>query len=702
MNYNVSLENTINESFSQYAGAVIQSRALVDVRDCVKPSARQIYYCLYTDGFTANKPFKKTLKAIGSAMRMYIHGDSSCEGIIMRSGQPFSLRYPLIEVEGSYGNLTESGNWAASRYTSARLSPLADYLLQDTSHHSIDEWVDNYDDTEQYPRVLSSLGFYNIVNGSFGIAVGLASSIPQFNLAEVNNTLIKLLKAEDPRALDDKNLICFPDFATGGTIINQDEVEHSLIKGTGKPCIIQAKIEYNKKDHCLIVTELPFGVYTNTICTELEKLSQKDDKFGIVRINDLTGKDVCIKLYLAKTVKPEAMIDFLYANTSLQSSYSINLTMLKNGRQPHVYSWKEALIEHLEHEKSTYIKCYTHQLEELRHKLKIIEGIIAAIEHINEVIKTIKESDSTKKANLSLQKLLDIDEEQAKAILDMKLSRLTKLEISDFQKKKEDIFKQIVEIGAILNDEKLLKKQMIKRFQEVVKKFGDERRTQVIQKTIVTKTTSNRKAPTIENVVVALTANGYIKSIPVAKFRPNGSVREERTTTNKTINLFSSLGKAYRLKVSSIKQGLNSEKGNALGAILKLEQGESILDFSVENSGKKVYFATKLGKVKLLETKLVDGTTQNLKGSSVIKLTEGDSIEYLKVVDDADKYATLATSDNRRLCFNLSQLSTSGKASSGRKGISLSDGCTLTNAKLCKEPVGVIASIGTRGKVLTG
>ena len=189
MLYDISLKDTIEESFTQYSGAVIQSRALVDVRDCVKPSARQIYYSLFTDGFTHDKPFKKTLKAIGSCMRFYIHGDSSCEGVIMRSGQPFSLRYPLVEIEGSYGNLTETGNWAASRYTAARLSDVANYLIQDANTHTVNEWVDNYDDTEQYPRILPSLGFYNIVNGTTGIAVGTASSIPQFNLREVNEAM---------------------------------------------------------------------------------------------------------------------------------------------------------------------------------------------------------------------------------------------------------------------------------------------------------------------------------------------------------------------------------------------------------------------------------------------------------------------------------------------------------------------------------
>ena len=552
MDYNVSLGDVVNESFSQYAGAVIQSRALVDVRDCVKPSARQIYYSLYQDGFVAEKPFKKTLKAIGSAFKYYIHGDASCEGIIMRSGQPFSMRYPLVEVEGSYGNQTETGNWAASRYTSSRLSTLANYLIQETDKYSIDEWVDNYDDTAQYPRVLSSLGFYNIVNGSFGIAVGLASSIPQFNLKEVNQALIKLLKNPD---IDDNEIVCLPDFATGGIIINKNEVIESLKKGTGKAAIIQAKIDYDSKEHCLIVSELPYGVYTNTVCGELEKLAQKDDNFGIVRINDLTGEQVCMKLYLAKSVDSQKMIDYLYQNTSLQSSYSINMTMLENGRFPKVYGWKEALQAHLAHEEQVYTKVYEHELEELKYKLKIVEGIIKAINNIEQVIKTIKEAESSGAANQVLQTLLNIDQEQAKAILDMRLSRLTKLDINESIEKRDGYLFRIKEIENILGDIWLLHGAMIIRFEEVSEKFGDNRRTQVIQKEIVAPQ-KTKKEKAVESVVVCYTDNGYIKSIPAAKYRPASSnLGCIETTTDGYIQIYNTK-KVYRLKVSNIKQCL--------------------------------------------------------------------------------------------------------------------------------------------------
>ena len=217
-----NLKETIRESFIQYSGAVLQSRALVDSRDCLKPSARQIFYCLYTDKFLPSKPFKKTLKAIGSVARMYIHGDSSAEGIIMRASQEWCFRYPLIEVQGNNGSLAMSGNYAAPRYTEARLSRLGEHLFKDIEKDTITEWRDNYDDTEQYPMVLPSKGFFNLVNGTLGIGIGMSSSIPSFNLREVNNALIKLLK--NPDASFDE-LYCAPDFPTGAVLLNESEVK---------------------------------------------------------------------------------------------------------------------------------------------------------------------------------------------------------------------------------------------------------------------------------------------------------------------------------------------------------------------------------------------------------------------------------------------------------------------------------------------
>ena len=303
------LKPIIEESFAQYAGAVLQSRALVDVRDCLKPSARQIFYCLYTDKFVHSKPFKKTLKGIGSAMRMYIHGDSSCEGVIMRAGQPFAMRYPLIEVEGSYGNLMESGNWAAPRYTASRLSNISNHLFEDINKDTINEWRDNYDDTEKYPSVLPTKGFYNIVNGSMGIGIGMSSSIPQFNIREVNNALIKLLWNKD---CDFEDIYCAPDFATGAILLNEEEVKESLKNGVGKACKLRSVVEFDSNERCLVVTEIPYSVYTNTICKELEEILNSENNPGIDRFNDLTGSSPLIKIYLSKNGNPDRVLKYLY------------------------------------------------------------------------------------------------------------------------------------------------------------------------------------------------------------------------------------------------------------------------------------------------------------------------------------------------------------------------------------------------------
>ena len=371
-----NLKDIIEESFGQYAGAVTQSRALVDVRDCLKPSARQIFYCLYTDKFLHSKPFKKTLKAVGSAMRMYIHGDSSCEGVLMRSGQPFAMRYPLIEVEGSYGNLMESGNWAASRYTSSRLSEISESLFNDIKKETILEWRDNYDDTEQYPSVLTSKGFYNIVNGTMGIGVGAASSIPAFNLNDVNKALIHLLWNPD---CSFEEIYCAPDFATGAILLNEEEVKESLKNGTGFACKLRAIIDYDTKERVLIVKEIPYGVYTNTICKELEDILNGDENPGIDRFNDLTGEKPLIKIYLKRNASPEKVLRYLYKKTSLQSHYGINMTMLKDGRFPQVFSWKAALTEHLRHEKEVYIRGFNFDLKKIKARLHIVEGIIIGI-----------------------------------------------------------------------------------------------------------------------------------------------------------------------------------------------------------------------------------------------------------------------------------------------------------------------------------
>lgn len=697
MDFKVSLDDVIDNSFGQYAGAVIQSRALVDVRDCVKPSTRQVLYCMFTDKFTHDKPFKKTLKAIGSCMRLYIHGDASCEGIVMRSGQPFSMRYPLVEVEGSYGTLTETGNWAAPRYTASRLSQLSDYLLKETDKYTVDEWVDNYDDTEKYPRILSSLGFYNIVNGTSGIASGLASSVPQFNLKEVNAAMVYMLEHKNA-AFDD--ILCYPDFATGGTILNKDEVRESLKIGKGKGCIVRAKLEYDKKDNCIIVRELPYSVYTNTICNEIEKITNDEETNpGIVNLNDLTGENVCIKIYLSRSANPKEVATYLFDNTSLQKTYGINMTMLENGRYPKVFGWQEALTAHLKHEKQIYINMYKHQLDVLNYKLKITNGIIAAINKIDETVETIKNSSSTKEANEKLQFFLGIDEDQAKAILEIKLVRLAKLEVNKLLKDKENLESEIERISSILNSNKLLKQEMIKRFNEVSEKFGDERRTKVVQKEI-TKTKKARSSAPKENrnFVIAFNPLGYLQKVSPSKYKSDGSLAFT-VSEDRKVALFSNKGRFFRIALSDIKECGSKDKGTAIGAIINLGNDEKIITIhnGVFVDKPYMFFVTEDGKVKKCEGKQFTGGTRNVKGSVAFK-TDSKIVS----IQETNGCVVTLTSTKRQISFMADSVRASSIRSGGMCGIKLDDDDKIVSMTITEPQnfTGKIANKGGRGVIL--
>ena len=617
------LQPIIKESFTQYAGAVLQSRALVDVRDCLKPSARQIFYCLYTDKFIHSKPFKKTLKGIGSAMRMYIHGDSSCEGVIMRAGQPFAMRYPLVEVEGSYGNLMESGNWAAPRYTSSRLSELSNSLFSDIDKDTIDEWRDNYDDTEQYPAVLPSKGYYNIVNGTFGIGIGAASSIPQFNLKEVNNALIKLLWNPN---IDFEEIYCAPDFATGASLLNEEEVKESLKNGNGKACKLRAKIEFDSNERCFIVTEIPFSVYTNTICGELEAILEGDDNPGIDRFNDLTGSTPLIKIYLTKKANADKVLKYLYKNTSLQYHYSINMTMLEDGRYPKIFTWKEALLNHIEHEKNIYRRAFEFDLSKIEQRLHIVDGILIALAKIEEVIETIKSSSSTQNANKNLREKFILTEIQAKAILDMKLSKLAKLEAKKYEDEKEELLKRKNEIEEILNDEILFKKEIEKGFNEVSKKFGDSRRTKILNiekdedepteiKSLLISLTNQNNIFVSENSSLFVQRRGGVGT----KFKLNNSEYVVSTSTAETTDsvlFFTNKGNFYHYVAGAlpIDEKIPVE---SLFEIKSWEKVTAMSSYNKKNSKEYIIFFTKNGIMK--KSKLEE---YNMKRSGGLKALE--------------------------------------------------------------------------------
>ena len=674
------MKDVIEQSFIQYSGAVLQSRALVDVRDCLKPSARQIFYSMKNHKLTADKPYQKTLNAVGLASAdFYVHGDSSLEGIIYRSGASYAMRYPLTDIKGNAGTLMNSGTWAAPRYTSARLSALCSYLFSDIEKNTIDEWRDNYDDTKQYPAVLPSKGFYNVVNGTTGIGIGMASSVPQYNLTEINTALEHLILNPD---CDFEDIYCAPDFATGGILVNESAVKESMKQGNGAACKLRAVIDYDIKDNCLVVKEIPYGVYTNTICQELEAIEQSEDNPGIERHLDLTGQTVILKIYLGKNINPDRIIRYLYKNTSLQYFFGINFTMLEDGRFPRLFTWKEMLQAHIDHEKVVYRRGYEYDLNKYKFRVHIIDGLLICLASIDEVVKVIKNSNSTSDAKNALIKNFLLDEEQAKAVLDMKLSRLANLEVKKLEDEKLELLNKIKEIEDILNDTVKFNNEIIKGWRNITKQFGDERRTKILD---ISNENQDKDIADItpEDCIIVLTEGGTIKRVPSASYKPqrrNGKgikTQEDitsmiiRTNTIDSLMIFSDKGKMYRLPVDNVPEGTNSSKGISVKALAAMDDNENpavIYSIYRDTNAQYVLFTTKKGLVK--KTRLEEYVKTKKKGGlAAIVIRNDDALASVSLIKDEP--IIMLSKNGNVIKFNSADISATGRVTMGVAGMNL-------------------------------
>ena len=695
-----NLKEVIQESFTQYSGAVLQSRALVDVRDCLKPSARQIFYCLYTDKFLPSKPFKKTLKAIGSAARMYIHGDSSCEGVIMRAGQPFAMRYPLIEVEGNEGSLMSSGSWAAPRYTASRLSEFSVRLFNDIDKNTIKEWRDNYDDTEQYPSVLPTKGFYNIVNGTMGIGIGAASSIPQFNIKEVNHALEVLLL--NPDATFDE-IYCAPDFATGALLLNEGEVKEALKTGQGAACKLRSVVEWDSTERCFIVSQIPYSVYTNTICGELEEiLNDELNNPGIERFNDLTGVDPLIKIYLTKKANPDRVLKYLYKNTSLQSYFGINMTMLDDGRYPKVFGWKTALQAHIDHEKIVYRRGFEFDLAKIEKRIHILDGLLICIANIDEVVKVIKTSTSTAAASKELQKRFLLDDEQAKAVLDMKLSRLANLEVKKLEDEREKLQVEAARIHKILESEELFNQELINGWREIAQKFGDARRTQILNVENESDEPTEKK-----QLSLSFTNKGAVfvtETSSLYSQRRNGIGTKLKLEKNEilvdniigenteTILFFTNKGNYYHMKMGEFTVGEKQYLANYF-SIGDNETLTAAVGINPNNAAKNIVFVTKNGLIK--KSKLSEYNMKRNIGALAIKLDTDDEIVSILILED-EKIGIMSKC-GQFIMVTTSPIKSIGRVTRGIIGMKLAAGDEIMTARVIPNNTTHLFSISTDG-----
>ena len=618
----------------------------------------------------------------------------------MRAGQHFALRYPLVDVKGNAGSLIESGNWAASRYTESRLSKLTSILFGDIDKDTIVEWRDSYDNTKQYPGVLPSKGFYNLCNGTSGIAVGLASSVPQFNLVELNNALIKLI--QNPN-IDFDEIYCAPDFATGAVLLNADEVKESLRNGTGPACKLRSVVEFDSSERALIVKEIPYSVYTNTICGQLEKIIESEENPGIERFNDLTGENPLIKIYLTKKANPDKVLKYLYKNTSLQYYYGINLTMLDRGKYPRVFGWREALQAHIDHEKVVYRRGFEHDLNKMKFRVHIIEGLLICIARIEEVIQTIKSSSSTTEANARLQSEYLLDADQAKAVLDLKLSRLAHLEVTKLNGEKNDLLEKICALEQILNNEELFNNELIKGWYDVAKKYGDARRTRILN---ISK--EDEEEPTeVRNLILNFTNKGgiYVTESSSLYTQRRGGVGNkfkmekgeyivgtEIGDNTDIVLFFSDKGNFFQIKMNEFPV---NEK-TYITQFITMTATESICNAAIyaKNENKNIYFITKNGLLK--KTLLSEYYLKRGNSARAINLDADDEIVSVFFGND-DLDCGILSSDGNFIMFKTDDVKPIGRIARGIKAIKLNDGAFVQDARMIPKDSKTIISVTKKG-----
>jgi len=694
-------EEVFKEEFLEFAGYNLQRRAIPDARDGLKWGARQLLYSQNLGGFTYNKPFKKAIKSVSQAMGFcYVHGDSSAYGTLIRMAKPFAYRYVLQEANGNYGTLINPDDHSASRYVELRGAELSSKLLTDIDKETITEWEDTYDLEGQFPKVLPSKGFYGIVNGCISIGSGMSCSIPPTNIREVNNALIKLLNHPD---VSDDEIICYPDFPTGATILNKSQVKESMLKGNGFACKVRAIVEYDKTENCFIVKEMPYSTYTNTICNELATIMSEDEDCGIRDFVDYTGQKPDLRIYLTKKANPSKVLVRLYKDTSLQTHYTINMVMLDNGTTPKLFGWREALQAHLNHEKEVYRRGYEFDIRKMTARKHILDGYLICLARIEEVVQTIKKSESTAIAKSNLIKEYLLDDAQATAVLKLTLSRLAHMEVKKIEQEKSDIIKEIAHLEAILADEKLLNAEIEKGLRDVMMKYGDERRTVIMDIEKDTDDTVEVKQLQLmltnkNNVIMNEASSLYTQKrggVGAKTKLDAGEFAIENLTIKNTdtILFFAKNGNFYPVSATLI----NLDEKIAIETLTGCAGEEIAAMTSMNKRDAKpfIIFITRNGYLK--KSNLSEYNVKRTTGVKSLTLEADDEIVNV-LFTDSDKIAML-TSQGNFIIVDSTSIRPIGRVARGIKGIKLNDGDYVISSRCIKPSVRKIVSITEKGMI---
>lgn len=693
--------NVLSDSYLEYASYNIQRRAIPDSRDGLKWGARQLLYSQALGGFTYDKPFKKAIKSVSQAMGFcYVHGDASAYGTFIRMAKPFAYRYPLQEANGNYGTLIDPDDHSASRYVELRGSHLAALAMQDIKKETITEWEDTYDLEGQFPKVLPCKGIWLGVNGCISIGSGMSCSIPPTNLKEVNGVLIKLV---DNPNLSDEECVCMPDFPTGATIINGEQTKQSMINGTGFACKIRASVEWDKKERCFIVREMPYSTYINTICKELVEIMEEQPNCGITDWKDYTKKEPDLRIYLDKKANPDKVLRFLYKNTSLETFFTINMVMLDNGVAPKVFTWKEMLQAHIDHEKIVYRRGFEYDLRKIEHRIHIIDGLLVCLARIDEVVATIKGSASTAAAASELMKKFLLDAEQAKAVLDMKLSRLAHLEVKKLEDERTDLLKEADRLNEILNDEVLFNNELKKGWREVAEKFGDARRTKIL-------TLKEEGDEPIEEKQLSLsfTNKGAVyvsETSTLYSQRRNGAGtkfkldKDEYIIDNivgkntSEILFFTDKGNFYHMCMSNF----SVDEKQYLSSMVNFGIEEKVVTAALcaKNQTGNIIFITKRGILK--KSKLSEYNLKRNSGALAIKLDSDDQIVSILLTDN-DRIG-IASAQGLFIMIETKDINAIGRVARGVQGMKLNTDDCVVGARVIKSNDRELISVSEDGYI---
>ena len=676
----VNLEHEMKNSYIDYAMSVIVSRALPDVRDGLKPVHRRILYAMQEAGMGPTKPYKKSARIVGEVLGKYHpHGDSSVYDAIVRMAQDFSMRYMLADGHGNFGSV-DGDPAAAMRYTEVRMSRISELMLQDIDKETVD-FVPNYDESLKEPSVLPAKFPQLLVNGTSGIAVGMATNIPPHNMSEVIDGTLLLIDHPDATVEELMQVIKGPDFPTAGYILGTDGIKSAYTTGRGVIKMrANARIETlsNGKPR-IIVTELPYQVNKARLVENIAQLVRDKEIEGITALNDesdRTGMRIVI----------DVILNQLYKHTKLQDSFGVIMLALVDGK-PQVLNLKQVLHYYIKHQEDVITRRTQYELKKAQERAHILEGLTIALDHLDAVITTVRESRTADIAKEALMTGFKLSDRQAQAILDLRLQRLTGLEREKIQEEYQETLKAIEEYKAILADENRILAIIKSELTDVKKKFGDARRTKL---TIDTSELNVEDLIAEEDVVITLTHGGYVKRIPLDTYRRQnrggkgvkGMATKEKdfvesmliTTTHHTILFFTNRGRVYQLKAYEIAEASRQAKGTAIINLLQLQAGETItaiIQVKEFNPDAFLFFATKKGIVK--KTRLVEYQNLHKGGLNAINLDDDDDLIGVKFTSGSHDII-LGTRWGISIAFSEDDVRPMGRVARGVKGIKLNDG----------------------------